>query len=48
MTLLPLAHIGHWWTWALYAVPVVVVLYSAIRETIRGRRQRRAGGPPGE
>jgi hypothetical protein len=43
MTALPLAHLSdHWWMYLLYGLPVAVVLYSAARETIRGRRERRA------
>ena len=43
MTLLPLAHISdHWWQYLLYGLPVAIVLFSAARETLRGRRDRRA------
>jgi hypothetical protein len=49
VTPLPLAHLAdHWWLYLLYGVPVAVVLFAAVRETIRGRRQRRAAErPPG-
>ena len=35
---LPLAHLGHWWMYVLYAVPVIIVLWSAVTTTIRDRR----------
>jgi hypothetical protein len=38
-TLLPLAHLLHWYFMPLYAAPILIVLYSTIRETIRQRRQ---------
>jgi hypothetical protein len=41
---LPLAHAGHWALYVLYAVPVAVVLYAAIANTVRERRARRAQG----
>ncbi len=37
--LLPLAHLLHWYFMPLYAAPMVIVLYSTIRETIRQRRE---------
>jgi hypothetical protein len=40
---LTLAHIGHWWMYPLYALPVIIVLVSAITTTIRERRARRDG-----
>ena len=36
---LPLAHLLHWYFMPLYALPMVIVLYSTIRETIRQRRE---------
>jgi cytochrome c-type biogenesis protein CcmH/NrfF len=36
---LPLAHVGHWSIYILYAVPVVVVLVSVV---VTVRRERRA------
>lgn len=36
---LPLAHLAHWYWYPLYALPALIVLWSAI-STIR--RQRRA------
>jgi hypothetical protein len=41
-TILPLAHLLHWYFMPLYAAPILIVLYSTIRETIRQRRD--AGG----
>lgn len=49
--LVPLAHVGHWYFWPLYALPVLIVLWSAIATTVRERRadrdgkQRRGRGP---
>jgi cytochrome c-type biogenesis protein CcmH/NrfF len=39
--MIPLAHLGHWYFYPLYAVPVVIVLFSAITTTIRERRAHR-------
>jgi hypothetical protein len=36
---LPLAHLLHWYFMPLYALPMVIVLYSTIKETIRQRRE---------
>ncbi len=36
---LPLAHLLHWYFMPLYALPMVIVLYSTIRETMRQRRE---------
>jgi hypothetical protein len=41
-TILPLAHLLHWYFMPLYAAPILIVLYSTIRETLRQRR-----APPG-
>ncbi len=38
---LPLAHLGHWWLYVLYAVPVIIVLASVVTTTVRERRKRR-------
>jgi hypothetical protein len=35
---LPLAHLLHWYFMPLYAAPMVIVLYSTIKETLRQRR----------
>jgi hypothetical protein len=39
--LLPLAHLGHWYFWPLYALPVLVVLWSAISSALRERGTKR-------
>jgi hypothetical protein len=41
--LIPLAHVGHWWTYVLYAIPVVIVLASVAMTLIRERRGKRDG-----
>jgi hypothetical protein len=33
-----LAHLAHWYFWPLYALPVLIVLWSAIATTLRERR----------
>jgi hypothetical protein len=41
-----LAHVGHWYMWLLYAVPVLVVIAASVRALIDQRRedrQRQAG-----
>jgi hypothetical protein len=37
---LPLAHVGHYAIWILYAVPVLIVTGAIVKSTIA---QRRAG-----
>jgi cytochrome c-type biogenesis protein CcmH/NrfF len=44
--LIPLAHVGHWWTYVLYAVPVIIVLVSVALTVLRQRREGR--DDPGE
>jgi hypothetical protein len=39
----PLAHVGHWALWVLYAIPVVIVLGSIVVNWLRERRQRHPG-----
>jgi hypothetical protein len=39
--LLPVAHAGHWYFWPLYALPLLIVLWSVVRTTIRERRDSR-------
>jgi cytochrome c-type biogenesis protein CcmH/NrfF len=41
MMLLPLAHLGHWYFWPLYGLPVLIVLWSAIATTRSERRAAR-------
>ena len=40
---MPLAHLGHWWLYVLYAVPVIIVLASVVTTTLRQRRSSRDG-----
>jgi hypothetical protein len=45
----PLAHLGHWYMWVLYLVPVLIVLAASIHALIGQRREdreRAAGEPP--
>lgn len=42
MSFLPLlAHVGHWYMWLLYAVPVLVVIIASVRALIDQRRENR-------
>jgi hypothetical protein len=45
VTLIPLAHVGHWWGYILYAVPVIIVLVSVVTTMLR---ERRGGGSEDE
>jgi hypothetical protein len=36
---LPLAHAGHYFAWALYALPVLIVVGSIVRNAIVQRRR---------
>ena len=36
-----LAHAAHWYFWPLYALPVLIVLWSAVATTLRERRAHR-------
>ena len=38
--LIPLGHVGHW-LWALYLLPVLIVLVSLTRSTLAERRKKR-------
>jgi hypothetical protein len=43
---LSLAHVGHWYVWALYAIPVLIVLAASLRAFWQQRvedRERKAG-----
>jgi hypothetical protein len=45
MTFAPLlAHVGHWWTWVLYLIPVIVVIAASARALIEQRREDRERG----
>lgn len=35
-----LAHVGHWWIYVLYAVPLLIVLGSVVLTVVRDRRGR--------
>jgi hypothetical protein len=39
---IPLAHIGHWWGYILYAVPAIIVFVATVQSLIAQRRERRA------
>jgi hypothetical protein len=39
---IPLAHVGHWWGYVLYAVPALIVLFATVQSLIAQRRERRA------
>ena len=42
MSFVPLlAHVGHWWMWILYLVPVLVVLAASVRALVEQRREDR-------
>ncbi|MFL5907944.1 MAG: hypothetical protein ACJ75Z_10170 [Solirubrobacterales bacterium] len=46
---LPLAHLGHWYLWVPYAIPVVVVLaasFHALRQQRREDREREEAEKP--
>jgi hypothetical protein len=36
----PLAHAGHWALYALYAIPIAIVLGSIVMTVVRDRRER--------
>jgi hypothetical protein len=46
-TILPLAHLLHWYFMPLYAAPILIVLYTTIRETLRQRREPDGTSKPG-
>ncbi len=42
MSFVPLlAHVGHWYIWLLYAVPVLVVIAASLRALVDQRREDR-------
>ena len=42
MSFVPLiAHVGHWYIWVLYAVPVLVVIAASVHALIDQRRDDR-------
>jgi hypothetical protein len=38
---LPLAHLGHWYLWIPYAIPVVIVLAASLHAFRQERREDR-------
>jgi hypothetical protein len=36
-----IAHVGHWYMWVLYAVPVLVVIGASVHALIDQRREDR-------
>jgi hypothetical protein len=38
---LPLAHLGHWYFIPLYLAPAFLILFSALRTTLKERRKDR-------
>ena len=44
-----LAHVGHWYLWVPYMIPVAIVLgasFRALRQQRREDRERRSAGAP--
>ena len=41
--MLPLAHVGHYAIWILYAIPILIVAVAIVRSTIAQRRARSGG-----
>ena len=41
--MLPLAHVGHYALWILYAIPILIVAFAIVRSTIAQRRERGPG-----
>jgi hypothetical protein len=42
MSFVPLlAHVGHWYIWLLYAVPVLVVIAASLHALVDQRREDR-------
>jgi hypothetical protein len=35
------AHVGHWYTWVPYLIPVVIVLVASLRAFAQQRRESR-------
>jgi hypothetical protein len=46
---IPLAHLGHWYLWVPYAIPVLIVLAASLRafrqQRAEDRERERAGDP---
>jgi hypothetical protein len=45
---LPLAHLGHWYLWIPYIIPVIVVLAASLHAFRQQRREDRDTETPGE
>jgi hypothetical protein len=43
--MLPLAHVGHY-LWALYLLPVLIVIAGIVRSALAGKRKQ-GSDPPG-
>jgi hypothetical protein len=43
----PLAHLGHWYLWVPYAIPVVIVLAASLHAFRQQRREDRERERPG-
>jgi hypothetical protein len=43
-----LAHLGHWYLWVPYAIPVLIVLGASLRAFRQQRREDRAQGQAGK
>jgi hypothetical protein len=45
----PVAHVGHWYVWIPYAIPVLIVLAASLRafrhQRAEDRERERAGSP---
>jgi hypothetical protein len=39
--LAPLAHLGHWWSYVLYGIPVAIVIVSVVLSFVRRHRGER-------
>jgi heme exporter protein D len=42
--MLPLAHVGHY-LWALYVIPILIVVAAIVRNTVAQRRAERRDSP---
>jgi hypothetical protein len=43
-----LAHVGHWYMWVLYLVPVAIVVGASVHAMIDQRRESRAREAAGD
>ena len=44
----PLAHLGHWYLWVPYAIPVIIVLAASVHAFRQQRREDRERKRPGK